>query len=166
MRQNNYKYSCADFTFPLLPHDKVLQLIKLLGMDAVDIGLFEDRSHLYPSYIAEDPVGKAHILSQKLKQEDLAVADVFIQTGAEPSVAATNTPDEAIRAKNRTLFLKTLAFVNALGCRHITGLPGVLHKGVNFEEDWKRACEETIWRIQAAEAKNIIYAEEENVGSK
>ena len=44
-----WKLACADFTFPLLPHDKVLDLIAALELDGVDIGLFEGRSHLWPS---------------------------------------------------------------------------------------------------------------------
>ena len=40
------KLACADFTFPLLPHAKALDLIAMLGIKGVDIGLFEDRSHL------------------------------------------------------------------------------------------------------------------------
>ncbi len=44
-----FKLACADFAFPLLEHDKVLQLIAMLGFEGVDIGLFEERSHLWPS---------------------------------------------------------------------------------------------------------------------
>ncbi len=40
------KLACADFTFPLLPHANALDLIAMLGIKGVDIGLFEDRSHL------------------------------------------------------------------------------------------------------------------------
>ena len=43
------KFACADFTFPLLPHEDSLQLISMLGFDGADIGLFEERSHLWPS---------------------------------------------------------------------------------------------------------------------
>ena len=43
------RLACADFTFPLLPHDKSLQLIAMLEIQGVDIGLFEGRSHLWPS---------------------------------------------------------------------------------------------------------------------
>ena len=43
------KLACADFTFPILPHEQVLALISMLGLKGVDIGLFEDRSHLQPS---------------------------------------------------------------------------------------------------------------------
>src|ERR1041385_8229426 len=43
------KLACADFAFPLLPHDRVLDLIAMLEFEGVDIGLFEGRSHLWPS---------------------------------------------------------------------------------------------------------------------
>ena len=45
----NLSFACADFTFPLLPHDRVLQLVALLDLTGVDIGLFENHSHLWPS---------------------------------------------------------------------------------------------------------------------
>ena len=51
------KLACADFTFPLLSHDKVLDLIALLDFEGVDIGLFEGRSHLWPSRVFEDVTG-------------------------------------------------------------------------------------------------------------
>ena len=43
------KLACADFAFPLLPHDAVLDLVAALQFEGVDIGLFEGRSHLWPS---------------------------------------------------------------------------------------------------------------------
>ena len=48
-RNGKLKLACADFTFPLLPHDAVLDLIAALDMDGIDVGLFEGRSHLWPS---------------------------------------------------------------------------------------------------------------------
>ncbi len=51
------KLACADFTFPLLPHDKSLDLIAMLGFEGVDIGLFEGRSHLWPSRVFADLKG-------------------------------------------------------------------------------------------------------------
>ena len=31
-----YRYACADFTFPLLPHQDVLRLIGMMGFDGED----------------------------------------------------------------------------------------------------------------------------------
>ena len=61
------KLACADFAFPLLPHDKVLDLISMLEIDGVDIGLFEDRSHLQPSNMFNNIKKNAKELSNKLK---------------------------------------------------------------------------------------------------
>ena len=49
-----FKLSCADFTFPLLPHDDALDLIAKLGVEGVDIGLFEGRSHIQPSGVIKE----------------------------------------------------------------------------------------------------------------
>lgn len=165
MNENKNKYSCADFTFPLLPYDRALYLIKLLGMDAVDLGVFEDRSHHYPTHIAKDPAGEGKRLAHQLNIAGLEAAAVFLQTGADPPIAAANSPDGSIRLNNRELFLKTLEFTNMLECRHITGLPGVIHEGEKFQEDWKRACEEAHWRVETARAANIVYSIEPHVGS-
>jgi sugar phosphate isomerase/epimerase len=159
------KYSCADFTFPLLPHNKVLQLIKLLGIDAVDLGVFENRSHHYPSLIAKNPIGEGKRLANELRKIGLEPADVFLQTGEDPPVAAANTPDKAIRENNRIIFQKILEFTKTLGCEHVTGLPGVFHEGQTEENDWKRACEETSWRVEKAKNYGIVYAIEPHVGS-
>ncbi len=165
MNENKTKYSCADFTFPLLLHHKALQLIKLLGMDAVDLGIFEDRSHHYPSHIAKDPAGIGKKITRQLGDIGLEAADVFLQTGTEPPIAAVNNPEKSVRINNRELFLKTLEFATVLECRHITGLPGVIHKGEKFQDDWKRACEETRWRLETAKDANMVYSIEPHVGS-
>lgn len=165
MNESKIKYSCADFTFPLLPHDKVLQLIKLLGIDAVDLGVFEDRSHNYPSTIAKDPINNGNKLAKQVRSLGMEVADVFLQTGADPPIAAANNPNKATRARNRDLFQKIIDFTHALGCRHITGLPGVFHTGVDSSDDLKRALEEAQWRVETASNAKIIYSIEPHVGS-
>lgn len=162
---NKYKFSCADFTFPLLSHGKALQIIKLLGIDGVDLGIFEDRSHHYPSEIAKNPVKEGKNLFNKLNDIGLSAADVFLQTGKEPTIAATNNPDKTVRTNNRNLFLKMLDFACEVRSEHITGLPGVFHEGEDSKEDWKRACEETNWRLEAASAKGLTYSIEPHFGS-
>ena len=160
-----YKYSCADFTFPLLQHKKAVQLIELMGMDAIDIGVFERRSHLYPSTIAIQPDQEARRFSKILEDAGLEAADVFLQTGAEPTIAATNSPERSICNNNRKIFQKILDFANILGCEHLTGLPGVFHQNEQPEDDWKRAVEEANWRVACAQSSNIVYAVEPHLGS-
>ena len=67
------KLACADFTFPLLPHDRVLDLIAALEMDGVDVGLFEGRSHLWPSREFADLDNSARTLARTTAQRPVEV---------------------------------------------------------------------------------------------
>ena len=165
MAESKIKYSCADFTFPLLSHRSALQLIQLMGIGAVDLGLFEDRSHNYPSAIIKDFNAVVETVKNHLDAADLAVSDVFLQTGADPPIHAANTPDHSVRDKNREMFLKIVEFTHAVGSEHITGLPGVYHKGHERSDDWGRAIEEAQWRIEYASKAGITYSVEPHVGS-
>lgn len=165
MKTNKFKYSCADFTFPLLSHDSALKLIGMMGIEAVDLGVFEDRSHQYPSEVIRDPAGKGRELYSLLEEAGLEVSDVFLQTGAEPPVSAANDPDELVRRKNRDTFLKIVEYTRVLRCKHITGLPGVYHPNNDDREDWDLAIEEAEWRVGVARDAGLTYAVEAHLGS-
>ena len=159
------RFSCADFTFPLLPHEKVLDLLRLLDFTAVDLGIFEDRSHHYPSEIARDPRAAAVRLKDSLDRRDLVPADVFVQTGAEPPVAAANDPDPELQARNAATFQAMIEFTAQLGATHLTGLPGVVHQGSDPAADWDRAVEEARRRVDASRERGLTYAVEPHIGS-
>ena len=74
-----FRLACADFTFPLLTHEQSLDLIAMIGVEGVDIGLFEGRSHLAPSLELEDPIASGRALLNKVSDRGLQVADVFLQ---------------------------------------------------------------------------------------
>src|SRR5512145_1420110 len=103
------KFACADFTFPLLPHDRALDLIALLGIPAVDVGLFEGRSHLQPSHVLGRGAASARELVSKLHDRGLELADVYFQARDFRTLAA-NHPDAAERARARDFFLRMLEF--------------------------------------------------------
>src|SRR5437763_2800116 len=104
------KLACADFTFPLLPHDKVLDLIAMLDFDGVDIGLFEGRSHLWPSEVFKSAAKAGGALERKLSARGLRCADVFLQTDTSFVTYAANHPEPARRRRARDAFLKTLEY--------------------------------------------------------
>lgn len=159
------KFSCADFTFPLLPHDKVLALLRLLGMEGVDLGVFVDRSHVQPKDIVGNVPAAVKKMRASLAANGLAAADVFLQTGAEPPIHAANNPAAAVRNANREMFRRVLEFCAGLDCKHLTGLPGVWHASADKSTDWQRAVEETRWRMDTAKAAGVTYAIEPHVGS-
>src|SRR5207302_1602497 len=70
------KLACADFAFPLLSHDQALDVIAMLDFDGVDIGLFEGRSHLWPSREFKATARAGARLARKLADRGLRCAHV------------------------------------------------------------------------------------------
>ncbi len=159
------KLACADFTFPLLPHDGALDLIALLDFDGVDIGLFEGRSHLWPSRVFSAPARAGAQLGRKLAARGLRCADVFLQTDPSFIPYAINHPEAARRRRARDWFLKTLDYAAAAGARHVTTLPGVCFDEEQPADSWQRCCDELAWRVERANQHRIVFSVEAHVGS-
>ena len=87
-----FRLACADFTFPLLPHDRVLQLIAMLEFSGVDIGLFEGRSHLWPSHEFAELPAAAHRLKTTSTRHGLAAADVFLRFAPISNLMPSTSP--------------------------------------------------------------------------
>lgn len=161
----SFRLACADFTFPLLPHDDVLRLIAMLGFAGVDIGLFEQRSHLWPSREFVQPVRAAERLKAQLDVLGLAAADIFLQMDPDFTPWAINQPDPARRHHAREWFLRTLDYAAATGARHVTTLPGVIFATERAEDSWQRAVDELAWRVAQAQRYDIVFGIEAHVGS-
>lgn len=159
------KLSCADFTFPLLSHEHSMSLVRMLGIEGLDLGIFAGRSHLQPAQVIGNPEKAALELKARLDSHGLNLADVFLQVGEHPSEKAANSPDPATRAEARGVFLKVLEFAVGTGAAHMTGLPGVSFEGVEDSDGLKRAAEEAVWRVTEAHKAGIVYSVEPHVGS-
>ncbi len=159
------KLACADFTFPLLPHDHVLDLIAMLEFDGVDIGLFEGRSHLWPSkeFAATEKKGKQ--LGRELRDRGLQCADVFLQMAPDFVPYAINHPEATRRKKARDWFARTLEYATAAGSKHVTTLPGVLFPNESRAESWNRCREELAWRVERSKQSDVIFGVEAHIGS-
>ena len=161
----NNKFACADFAFPLLKHDDVLTLISMMGFDGVDIGLFEERSHLQPSNQFGATSENARELRKKTSDRGLAVADVFLQTALDFSEYAANHPEKSRRDKAREMFLQCLEYTAECGARHMSGLPGVNFAEAGYERSYALCCEELAYRCEEAEKAGIVFGIEAHVGS-
>lgn len=157
--------SCADFTFPLLPHRAACQLIQLIGLQGVDLGIFHQRSHLQPDHLRGREKAAAKELTGRLEDLGLTVSDVFIQTGANHQERAANSPETREREAGYEMFLSALEFAVACGSRHITGLPGMPFVGVSASDGLQLAAEESSRRAAAAKQAGLIYGVEAHVGS-
>jgi sugar phosphate isomerase/epimerase len=159
------KLACADFAFPLLSHDKVLDLVAMLEFDGVDIGLFEGRSHLWPSKVFASSVKSGKQLGRKLADRGLRCADVFLQMNPSFIPYAINHPKAARRRRARDWFLKTLDYAAAGGAKHVTTLPGVYFDPEKPADSWRRTCDELAWRVDQAKQHRIVFSVEAHVGS-
>lgn len=162
---NDIRLAGADFTFPLLPHDKVLKLIALLELDGIDIGLFENRSHLQPSAMFADVGKNATALHDKLRDNGLAAADIFLQCDSDFVPMASNHPDANVREKARAWFLDSLEFSRICDAKHTTGLPGVYFDDEPVDVSYGRACEEMAWRVEKAKGYGLEFSIEPHIGS-
>ena len=159
------KFACADFTFPLLQHEHALDLIANLGFTGVDLGLFEQRSHLWPSKEFKSLQKNARRLKRSLADRGLVAADVFLQMRPDFTPYAINQPSAARRRVARDWFLKTLEYANALGCHHVTTLPGVVFADEGRAASLARSVDELAWRVAASRAAGIVFGTEAHVGS-
>ena len=161
----SFPLACADFTFPLLTHDQSLDLVAALGFDGVDLGLFEGRSHLWPSREYGDVSRSARELSVKLTDRGLRAADVFLQMDPDFTRFAVNHPDAERRGAAREGFLRTLEYASELGAPHVTALPGVHFADEPRAASWGRCAEELAWRVDRAQEAGIHFGVEAHVGS-
>jgi len=159
------KLACADFAFPLLSHEQSLRLIAMLGFEGVDIGLFEDRSHLWPSREFEDVNRSAAALRRITDDLGLRVADVFLQLSPDFHPFAVNHPEPAPRRKARDAFMQTLDYAAGCSCGHVTVLPGIHFEEESPEDSLARAAGEMAWRAEQAQRCGIILGTEAHVGS-
>ena len=154
-------FSCADFSFPVLSHDKVLALLELMDFKFVDIGLFTDRSHLQPADQLDHPEIRGEALRKRTKSHGLEISDVFLQSSLDCKEFAINQVNSKIRESERERFKRLVDYTVAANCRHITGLPGV-----RFDENSDRICvEELAWRLELSESLGIKYSVEPHFGS-
>lgn len=161
----NLKLSCADFSFPLLPHDAALKLISLLGLRGADIGLFAGRSHLRPETELRSPEKNGIALRRRLAADGLTAADIFLQVHENFTDFAINHPRSDRRKFAREQFTRTLDYAVAAGSKHVTILPGVAFKTEPRAKSLARAAEELSWRVERAAAMKLTVAVEPHVGS-
>ena len=159
------KLACADFTFPLLKHKDALALIKMLGINAVDIGLFEDRSHLQPSDQFRSVGRSARTLKRNLDDLGLKAADIFLQVANDAVSHAINHPLASRRRKASDWYRRTLNYTCACDSKHVTITPGVFFNGTSKSDDFKKCCDELAWRVEAAQEQGITLGVEAHVGS-
>jgi len=159
------KLACSDFTWPLLPHDRVLKLIGMLDLAALDLGVFAKGSHLKPDEVRRDIPLWAGVIRERLGQSGLALADVFVQPSGDFAVMAPNNPDPAQQEDAAAFFRDMLDFARRLDAPGMTMLPGVRFGGESWDASIRRSAEAFKWRVDAAAEAGLRLSVEGHLGS-
>ena len=159
------KLACADFTWPLLPHEHVLRLIRMLDIEAVDLGLFGKRSHVRPEMVQDDIPMWSGILKERIAQAGLELADFFFQPAGEFEPMAVNNPDPKEQEEARELFYRMLEMAQRLEAPGMTMLPGMRFGDEPWEESIRRSAEGLKWRVDEARKAGVRLSVEGHLGS-
>lgn len=159
------KLACADDTFRLLEHEQIVELIRLLGLDGIDLCLMEARSSLRLEDVRADVAGCAGRVEERVRGRGLDIADVFVIPWTDFRTMAPNHPDPVERAASAALFEDVLEFASRLGSPGITILPGIDWENETPEESLGRAALELGRRVEAAGARGVRLSIEPHLGS-
>lgn len=158
------RLSCADYTWPAVPHTMALDIIRGLGFEGVDIGYMSGRSHVRPESTAGDLAWHAGRVAERCSARDLVVADVFAQTSGFED-AAVNHPDPAEQDRSREFFSRALEFARLAGSPGLTILPGLVFGGEPWQAAADRAAEALRRRVEAAGSAGLRLSVEPHQGS-
>ena len=159
------KLACADFSFPLLPHEDSVRLVSMLGVEGIDVALMGNRSHLRPEAIRGDLGGTARLLDERVRGVGLEFADMFVIPWSDFETMAPNHPDAKVREDAAALFRDMLELTVAVGAPGMTMLPGIDWPGESHEESLARSAQELGWRVEQARAAGVRFSIEPHVGS-
>lgn len=158
------KLSCADYSFPSLPHAQALRLVAMLGFSGVDLGLFAGRSEIQPAVRPLDVPPLVAELRPVLDAVALPVADVFVQVSGDFTSRAVNHPTASVRAQVLDQLTVNLDLAAALGAPGMTVLPGALF-GDGWEASLDRAAESLARLVLAAQERGLALSVEPHIES-
>jgi sugar phosphate isomerase/epimerase len=160
------RLSCADNTFRLVqPWESAVEMIRLLGIEAVDVCLMGNRSHLRPEDVRDDLPAAAARITSGLSERGLAVSDLFCIPWTDFERYAPNHPDPRYRASSRALFADMLELAERIEAPGITMLPGIDWPGETHDDSFDRAVDELGLRAAQARARGVGLSIEPHFGS-
>ncbi len=157
--------ACADFSFPLLPHDAALDLIVAMKIPAVDISLMVGYSHLDIEDAIRRPGELARGLAQKLSAKGLVIADLNFTPGEDFETRAVNHPSAEVRRESADWFRSAVEFAEQARAPHMTLLPGIHWPDETREASFARCVAELEWRLKYAADAGVTLAIEAHLGS-
>ena len=157
--------ACADFSFPLLPHDLALDLIAGMGICGVDISLMLQNSHLDVEDAISRPGEIATDLARRLATRGLSIADINFTPGRDFRTRSLNHPDPFVQRESGDWFCRAVSFATHANARHMTILPGVHWADESLDASFTRCARELTWRLKYAADEGVTVSVEAHLGS-
>ena len=155
------RVSCGEYSFPDVPgHANRIGIVKLLGFDAVDIGLFVESDADLSAELAD----RVRELGAALEAHELRGTDLFFTCGATFEEIAPNQRDPRDREHRRRQFAEAAALAEALGIPGLTILPGVAWPEA-AGTGWDVCVGELCWRVEEAARRRVGVGFEPHIGS-
>jgi len=159
------RISAADYTWPLLPHAAALDLIRALGLDAVDLGFMTNRSHIRPERLHGSIPVSAGAARERVETRGLAVADVFAIPWTDFETMSVNNPDPSQQQRSREFFADAVEFAHLVGSPGLTTLPGVRFPGDTFAQALARSADGLRRRLETAHRAGLALSVEPHTES-
>lgn len=159
------RMSCADYTWPLLPHGAALDLVRALGCDAVDLGFMSLRSHVRPEHAHGSVQATAGAVRERVQSRQLLVADVFAIPATDFETMSANNPDDGEQERSLDFFRDAVEFAATVGSPGITTLPGVAFDGDSFGDALTRSADGLGRRVEMAAVRGLVVSVEPHTGS-
>lgn len=159
------RLSCNDYAWPSLSHGTVLGLIRDLGFEGVDIGLFADTTHVTLSSVAARPAERARELKVLVESAGLKVADVFLTSSMDldrltPTSRVGSDVDDL-----RLIFRATVEFASELEAPGVTLLPGTVLAGQSIDDAISLAADGLAPLVELGNEHGLGVSVEPHIGS-
>jgi sugar phosphate isomerase/epimerase len=157
------RLASADFSWPGLRPEFVLDLIAELDLQGVSMAFMGGYTARRPEDIAQDPEGWGERIAGELAERGLQPADAFLIPRVDLVGLAVNHPDPAEREQAEALFAAFLRFARRVGSTGVTTLPGLVFGGETWEAAFDRSAEQLKRRLELAREHELRLSVEPHI---
>jgi sugar phosphate isomerase/epimerase len=159
------RLASADFTWPGLRPEFVLDLIAELDLQGVSMAFMGGYTARRPEDVAQDPEGWGERVAGELAERGLQAADVFLIPRIDLVGLTVNHPDPAEREEAEALFAAFLRFARRVGSTGMTILPGLVFDGEPWQAAFERSVDGLKRRVELARGQEMRVSVEPHIVS-
>jgi len=134
-------FTCTSWSWSLLPFEKVVKIMNILGFRHIDVGAFTGWAHFDADDLARDPQGMAARVRGAVERYEMTFTDLFVTFGRDLVERCVNHPDASSRHANVETFKGITDFCALTRIPGVTLCPGVEHASLGRNDSFDLAVE-------------------------